>query len=72
MKITEEGEKKKLANTFWLDAWEGKCHAGYFYRSNIGKAIRDFEEKFKRKVVGITIDRESFNVDFILEEEDGQ
>ena len=67
-----EGNKKVINDTFWLDGWNGKCKSGFFYRNNIGVSIKDFEEKFKRKVVGITLDREGWNVEFILEEQEDE
>jgi len=64
-------DMKPIKDTFFLDGWEGKCKSGFYYRNNIGQSIEDFEKKFNRKVVGITLDREGWNVEFILEEKDG-
>jgi len=68
--INKEGNSTKLKDTFWLDGWNGNCSSGFYYRNNIGQSIEEFEKKFKRKVVGITLDREGWNVEFILQEED--
>jgi len=67
--VDKDGKPIHLKDTFWLDGWKGKCKSGFYYRNNIGQSIKEFEEKFNRKVVGITLDREGWNVEFILEEE---
>ncbi len=67
---TGEGKDiKPLKDTFWLDGWDGKCHSGFYFRNDIGKKIEAFEKECKRKVVGITLDRKGWNVEFILEDE---
>jgi hypothetical protein len=63
----QDDHDPKLKDTFWLDGWEGECQTGFYYRNNIGQAIEDFEKKSNRKVVGITLDREGWNAEFILE-----
>jgi len=64
-------DMKPIKDTFFLDGWRVNVRVGFYYRNNIGQSIEDFEKKFNRKVVGITLDREGWNVEFILEEKDG-
>ena len=64
--------KTKLKDTFWLDGFEGKCMSGYYFRNDVGKKIEAFEKECGRKVVGITLDREGWNIEFILERKEGE
>ena len=68
---TMDGEDATLGDTFWLDGWEGKCKTGYYFRSDIGKKIEGMEKETGRRVVGIKLDREGWNIEFVLEAKDG-
>ena len=61
----KEGKEVKLKNTFWLDGYEGECASGYFIRSDLFKKIEHFE-KSGYKVVGIKIEPDSWNLEFIV------
>lgn len=64
---TPTGESvKPMDNTFWLDGWEGKCHSGFYVRSDLFKKLEEFE-KMGYKVVGIKIEPNSWNMEFICE-----
>lgn len=59
-----------MENTFWLDGFEGKVHSGYYIRSDLFKQIKRFEET-GHKVIGIKVDPDSWNLEFICEVKDG-
>jgi len=67
MAIKKENDMEPIKDTFWLDGWEGKCKSGYFFRADIGLKINNFEKEFGKKIVGFTIDREGWQIDFIVE-----
>ncbi len=63
----------KDGEIFWLDGWVGRVRSGVFVRCNLNKVIKDFNEKFNVKVVGIKLDIESDgNLEFIIAEKEGQ
>lgn len=55
-----------MKNTYWLDGWEGDCQSGFYIRSDLFKDIARFE-KTGHKVVGITIEPDTWNMEFICE-----
>mgnify|MGYP003323146329 CR=1 FL=1 len=63
---------------FWLDGWEGKAKGGYFYRSRIALDIAEFEEKFKKKVVALGIEKDyssgkpSWNLNMVIETDEDE
>ena len=59
-------EVKPMKNTFWLDGWKGKCNSGFFIRSDLFEKIKHFEE-CGQKVIGIVIEPDSWNLEFICE-----
>jgi len=67
-----------MTRTFWLNKFEGIAVGGIYYRSKIAIDIDNFEKKFNKDVVGITLsdkdesDKPSWNVEFIVrgDEED--
>ena len=63
-------DMKPIKDTFFLDGWEGKCKSGYFFRNDIGLKIEQFEKEFNKKIVGLTIDRDGWQIEFILEDQD--
>lgn len=64
-------EVKPMKHTYWLDGWEGKCHSGYYVRSDLFKKIADFK-KMGHKVVAIAIEPDTWNMEFICEVKDGK
>jgi|TARA_R100001244_G_scaffold57729_1_gene48856 hypothetical protein len=61
-----------MTRTFWSDIYKGNAIGGIYYRSRIALDIDDFEKKFNKEVVGITVsdksesDKPSWNVEFIV------
>ena len=64
----------KNRKTFWLDGFEGPVKRGAFFRSQIHLDIDDFESKFKKKVVAISLEpdegKPSLTVEFITDATD--
>ncbi len=57
---------------FWLDTFKGdKAKGGYYYRSDIKDFVKRLEDSGE-KVVGISLDMESYNLDFIVEDTEGE
>ena len=67
-KDKEGNDVGTLNNTFWLDGYEGECNSGFFIRSDLFKKVAHFEE-LGHKVVGIKIEPDSWNLEFICEKE---
>ena len=65
-KIEYTENKKMEKRIYWNEEFKGKCHGGYYIRSNLFKLIKQFEEK-GYKVIGIQVD-DSWNLEFICEE----
>ena len=53
---------------YWLEDWKGKAQGGFYYRDDFFKAIKKFEQEFKKKVVGIRIE-DGWNIEFIVEDD---
>jgi|TARA_R110002012_G_scaffold34259_2_gene99121 hypothetical protein len=51
--------------TFWKDDFEGQAKFGCFFRSNLGKDIAEIQDKIKGDIVGIKVDTDSWNLEFI-------
>ena len=69
MSDVEKKYLNKYSRTMWVDDFNGLAKGGYFYRSEFGREVIDFENKFNVKVVGVIIDN-SFNIEFIIEEKE--
>ena len=74
--FTLKNKENNMTKTFWLDIFEGIAVGGIYYRSRIAIDIDDFEKKFNKDVVGITLsdkdenDKPSWNVEFIVREDE--
>jgi len=62
--------EKIKERTYWNEEYTGKCHGGFFIRSNLFELIKHFEEK-GYNVVGIKV-KDSWNLEFICEELKGE
>ena len=57
--------------TYWLDGYEGAAKGGAFSRSRIAIDIAEFESKFDKEIVAISIENDvesgnpSYTVEFI-------